>query len=126
MKTITTILLVLVLAWTPLHAGESTNTPPTEKSLALAAFLISAALVAGAIVIYVQKRDHQPTGPVDVVLEGSADNVHWNPILTNTVVLNGRLPIEIYREHPIRRDGRFYRAKVSRPTGSVTNLLNNL
>ncbi len=124
MKTIilSTLVACLLLAWTPVIRGaESTNLPPAEQHLVAGIILVGIALIAGAVVVHLSTKNKQPMGPVDVVLQGSADNVTWENIVTNTVVLNGRDPLEIYREYP-RRDGKFYRAKWYPPTGVVTNL----
>lgn len=114
MKLTTTLILIISLVALPMHGADGSKKkdgPAPESSLGLAILVLTAAAVAAYVVIKVHSKHKQLQGPVTLVLEKSGDNVHWTPVSTNRVVLNGEEPIEFFRE--VRKDGHsFYRAIV--------------
>lgn len=114
MKLTTTLILIISLVALPMHGAGGSKKKQTEVqegSIFLAALVLTAAAVAAYVVIKVHSKHKQLQGPVTLVLEKSGDNVHWTPVSTNRVTLNGEEPIEFFRE--VRKDGySFYRAIV--------------
>jgi hypothetical protein len=116
MKTIITTILIGTLATQPVLTGEYSSPsrahspqPKTEQHWLLAAFVLSAALVAGAVVLYIHSQ-HEVKGAKGIILERSQDNGHWIPVATNIVTVTTD-PQEFYSTYP--RDGAWlYRLRV--------------
>ena len=74
-------------------------------------------LTVGAAGIYVVVKIHSThstdSGPVTVVLEKSEDHANWTPVATNTVVLAGMQPIEVFSED-MRHGAVLFRARILR------------
>ena len=114
MKRIISLILVggfLHLA--AVQAGAQSNDPPAQPKVLWAIVACLAVVAVGVTVtIYVYNK-YDTTGPVTVILEKSYNNGDWTPILTNSVVLNGRRPIELFQDR--MDDGlALYRARIQR------------
>ena len=110
MKTILSIFLCAALV--NATAQAQTNPPPVQpKSAALAMLVIAAAIVGLVIIIKVNSTVPSQHSPVTLVLEKSYDHGTWTPVATNTVVLNGQTPVEVFRDK-MTDELAFYRARV--------------
>lgn len=113
MKTIITILLAAALLQATMVRAETTNDPPTNGSVLLGALVISAAVIGLIIIIKVNATVPSRTSPVTLVLERSYYDGNWVPLATNTVILNGLQPVEVFRQY-MTDEVACYRARVAR------------
>ena len=98
MKTILSILLCVVLVHATTAQAQTNDPPPVQPNNVLLAGLVLTALVVGiVIIIKVNSTLPSQTSPVTLVLEKSYYDANWVPQATNTVILNGRTPIEVFR-----------------------------
>jgi len=89
------ILCAALLSATTVQA-ETTNNPPNQTAF-LAAFVITIGVIGVIILIKVHSTIPDQHVPVTLVLEKSYYDGNWIPQATNTVTLNGRTPIEVFR-----------------------------
>jgi hypothetical protein len=106
MKTTIALILCACLATSGVRAEvRKEKQPPVKKEDRQPQFFWGVLLVlsitaAGAyVVIKVSSKFPSPQTPVRVVLEKSYDNATWTPVVTNTVILNGQQPVELFRDH---------------------------
>ena len=96
-----TTILSIILCGALLHAttaqAETTNDPPPNGTILLGVLVLSAAVIGVIIIIKVNSTLPSQTSPVTLVLEKSYYDANWVPQATNTVILNGRTPIEVFR-----------------------------
>jgi hypothetical protein len=92
--------------------AETTNNPPNQTAL-LAAFVITMGIIGVIIIIKVNSTVPDQHQPVTLVLEKSYYDGNWVPQATNTVVLNGMTPIEVFQQD-MTDEVACYRARVLR------------
>jgi len=98
MKTLITVLLCVLLSQVaPIRLNAE---PPPKDSILLGAILVAVCAVGAYAVVHIYGKYEEQTGPVTCVLLKSYSHGAgtWIPVATNTVVLNGRNLIEIFRE----------------------------
>jgi hypothetical protein len=114
MKTILSILLCAALVHATTAQAQTNDPPPMQpQGVALAVLIITAAVVGIVIIIKVNSTVPSQHSPVTLVLEKSYDNGTWTPVATNTVILNGQQPVDVFRQQ-MTDDLAFYRAHVLR------------
>lgn len=119
MKTIITATLTAVLLIQPVLGTthyEFPNVPETTNTIkethwALAALVLTIAVIAGVAVIKLHSREKELKGPVALVLQCSQDNANWINRATNVVDKVPPQPKEIFRE-VIGNDTALYRVQV--------------
>lgn len=115
MKLLACILSVALSAAT-LHAQPEPAPTPQPKGALLITFCIVAVLAGAGIVIYVYSSKPIPQDtPVRLVLLKSYDNVNWEPVVTNTVILNhAQNWVELFSEQQRADKTAFYWAKLAK------------
>jgi hypothetical protein len=111
MKTIFSILLCAALVHATTAQAQTNDPPPQPNNVLLAGLVITALVVGIVIIIKVNSTLPSQHSPVTLVLEASCLDGIWTPVATNTVILNGQRPIEVFRNQ-MTDDLVFYRAHV--------------
>ncbi|MEI8281881.1 MAG: hypothetical protein WCG75_05715 [Armatimonadota bacterium] len=98
MKTFLSIILFVALVHATTAQAQTNDPPPVQPKNVLLAWLVLTALTVGiVIIIKVNSTLPSQTSPVTLVLEKSYYDGNWVAVSTNTVTLNGRTPIEVFR-----------------------------
>jgi hypothetical protein len=98
MKTLITVLLCVLLSQVaPIRLNAE---PPPKDTVVLVAFIVAICAVGVYAVVHIYGKYEEQTGPVTCVLLKSYSHGAgtWSPVATNTVILNGRNPIEVFRD----------------------------
>jgi hypothetical protein len=112
MKTILSILLCVALVHATTAQAQTNDPPPVQpNNVLLAGLVITAAVLGVLLVIKVSSTLPSQHSPVTLVLEASCLDGIWTPVATNTVILNGQRPVDVFREQ-MTDDLVFYRARV--------------
>jgi hypothetical protein len=121
MKTLITFLLCFclvnatVFSQTNNNSAVATNSASPKFVLTVTEIVLAIAILAVAgtaiyVVVKASSNIPQDNSQVTLVLEKSYDNRTWTPVATNTVVLHGQTPIDVFQEQ-MTDSMAFYRAR---------------
>lgn len=110
MKAIISIIIALALSIQCCMAGQKDTEPQMSAPVVLGMLVLAVAATATIVVVKIYSTHSNDRGPATVVLEKSDDHVHWSPIATNSVVLDGTNPVHLFDEN-LMNGSSFYRAR---------------